>query len=1716
MAWETPVFDLLWCDGLASDAELRRLWEGRRGRQAHLVILLAPADDGSRLKVLGPQQARPVRELPREKIVDLLQQARSRAVREAAAFLTGEFQRLEEAVIPGLRVKDLLTPHFLRERLRSPANQNKLLVAVKDLPRTISSGWRDFFRKLGYQIQTLRRGYLLRYDDVPIAVVSPYRDPALFSRLTDNGELPEGMVLADCQKQGAVWGVLAAGSRFRLFQRQPPVGSSTGQYLEIDAEELKQDHRFYLGLLAPAALQEGGWLTGWVREAKDFGEELRKGLEERLIREALPHIACGLGSWLEKGGADLSDREQLQRIEEAALTLVFQFMFLLHTEARGYLPISAASYRPHSARTLAEDCQVAASTLSRRSTQRWDRLRTLVRMVRTGDPSVGVPAYNGSLFAADGFPGSTLLEQAEIADVHLAPALSAIAHDTSKPHASGLDYAGLQIGHLGAIYEKLLSLQLTRAPEDLAYDVKRDVFRLIRAGEQPEVTRAQLYYQSQAGGRKAGGVFYTRHEFVSHLLNHSLAPALDAHLSEMRQLMAQNPAEAGRRLFDFSVVDPAMGSAHFLTAALDVMADRIEVFLAETGGLPGICQQLSELTQDTGPATHQPEDGDLLRRLILKRCIFGVDLSPMAVEVANVTLWLASFVPGLALSYLGSNLKCGDALIGVADPSVVGASDSSLLTGKPVQDAMSRAAKLQQEQAAIPDRTPEEVQHSKELGAKREQATASLCNAFDLWTAEPLGLDGARHTLRIHAGAIASGEIGEVANALTDAQIIVRQYRFFHWLLEFPSIFHRNRPGFDVVVGNPPWNEVTVEELAFYALRDPGLRGLSLYAERKKRIAELDRQNPTWRDEFQAEQQHLSTLRGFFSAAGGYQLQGVGDKDLYQLFCERYSHLVRRKGFVGVVLPRSAFLAEGAKGFRQWLFNNNVLRRLDLLLNKRGWAFSIHPQWTIALLTSQRRVSQVSYQELAQDQQLSRGSQCVLPVNKDVYRLVVIDEAHAYRNADNTWYATLDRLMGGTSKKLLLLTATPVNNSLWDLHNLFLLFGRHDAAFNEKPLRIPSLRKFFVEAGASNAEQLSETRLFPLMDALTVRRDRAFIKKHYPNERFTDGAPVKFPEPQLSEHRYNLDETQPGLVQIIYDGIDSLRMARYRISAYRRDGSGESASEEALAGLMQSQLLKRFESSWWAALQTVKRMHKSNALMLTTIAEHGVILPPKIIKDLVGNWEEDDGFLGGELLDAALAGAESGIPATQFNDQLQVDLQKDLDVLAAMAARLEKLQDQSDPKLMAMAEIMRKTPAKKVAVFTAYQDTANYLKDQIEKRPELLENRSWTAVIGSGSSANVRTQELERFCPESVNDEPGFQPRDGEVDVLLSTDILSEGQNLQQAQAVLSFDMPWNPQRVVQRNGRVIRLRSPHATAYLYTLLPVKGDLDRLLKLEAKLQAKIRAANAAVGTETPVLANTEAESQAYADLNAYVKRLSDGDTTLLDEQSDKGGHSSAFAGELFRSCLRRAAEEGEINRLKELPWGIGAAFVEQPPTLAEPAVFFACRTRHGERYWRMVSQSGEILHRDDLPMLELINPQEQPGISISSNLDLEKLLALAVDDIFKTHNALPEPKRNAPLPASQRWALDILRSPDVPAGKEFNDADEALSVGRNNLVRRELSELRREYKDDGISIADCARRIVRIVADFGLRAIHTSPIPKPVSEEDLGVVCYQVVIPKTL
>lgn len=270
--WQTAAYHLLWSDEVTADADVRRLWEARKGRQAYPVVLLASSQDASRVRVAGPQEARPVRELAAARVLELLDACRGWAAREAASFLSRELSRLEEAVVPGLRVKDLLTPHFVREGLGRAENVQWLSEAVKNVAGSGSLAWRSLFQGMGYQVKQLpQRGYLLRYDDAPVAVVLSYGDPSRFNHLTENGELPEGMLLSDCRRHGAHWGLLAAEGRYRLFHVRPSVGAATGQYLELDTSELEPSGRFYIGFLAPASLKQGGQMTRWVEEAKDFG-----------------------------------------------------------------------------------------------------------------------------------------------------------------------------------------------------------------------------------------------------------------------------------------------------------------------------------------------------------------------------------------------------------------------------------------------------------------------------------------------------------------------------------------------------------------------------------------------------------------------------------------------------------------------------------------------------------------------------------------------------------------------------------------------------------------------------------------------------------------------------------------------------------------------------------------------------------------------------------------------------------------------------------------------------------------------------------------------------------------------------------------------------------------------------------------------------------------------------------------------------------------------------------------------------------------------------------------------------------------------------------------------------------------------------------------------------------------------------------------------------
>jgi superfamily II DNA or RNA helicase len=741
----------------------------------------------------------------------------------------------------------------------------------------------------------------------------------------------------------------------------------------------------------------------------------------------------------------------------------------------------------------------------------------------------------------------------------------------------------------------------------------------------------------------------------------------------------------------------------------------------------------------------------------------------------------------------------------------------------------------------------------------------------------------------------------------------------------------------------------------------------------------------------------------------------------------------------------------------------------------------------------------ISFQQLASDEQLMpdaphRGRH--LHNARDSYRLVVVDEGHALRNPDTTWHRAMEKLLGGQRKDLVLLTATPINNGLWDLYHLVMIFARHDRAF--APFGIPSMRKMFIDAGANekDPENLDPDVLFPLADAISVRRDRRFIEERYQDATFPDGTPVRFPLPHLTTARYDLDSAHPGLFTQITHLIGSLTMARYRPTAYEL-GAEESQSEAALGGLLQSGILKRFESCWHACRVSVSRMIAAHeSFIVSWDAGH---VPSREFLRAAAKEELDDAGLAESVLERVESDSATR-PSSDFRPEFKDEVASDLVKLERIRDLLSGLDPSSDPKLALLRQLLEDCPKRKVAVFSTFGDTIAYLDENLEA----IGNRSREVVIGSESHPDARMQALGRFSPETVV-RPGYVPPDGEVDLLLSTDVLSEGQNLQQAGAVISYDMPWNPQRVVQRNGRVVRLKSPHEEVYLTTMLPEPGELEELLRLEVTIRRKVLAASI-YGMETEVIEGVESE------LRSFATRLVSGDETLLDETSETG--TGAFAGEELRAILQRALAEGEVARLQALPWGIGAAFRQGPgvPSVGAPGIFFACRTKSGERYWRFVETTGEeVIETSE--MLRRIDPGNSLAVDLNDSASLESAWRSAATSIVTEHNRRADPRADEErIGPAQRFAIDLLRDPTVVLPSGAADAEEALSVGRSSTVRKALSDIRSSVADGTISRNEAAAQVVAIVESFGLQPVeHPEPMTE-ITEEDLGVVCWMAVL----
>lgn len=484
----------------------------------------------------------------------------------------------------------------------------------------------------------------------------------------------------------------------------------------------------------------------------------------------------------------------------------------------------------------------------------------------------------------------------------------------------------------------------------------------------------------------------------------------------------------------------------------------------------------------------------------------------------------------------------------------------------------------------------------------------------------------------------------------------------------------------------------------------------------------------------------------------------------------------------------------------------------------------------------------VSFEQLAGDGQLGQGHGAALSARLDEYSLIVIDEAHAFRNPDTMRARALRQLLrGDPPRKVVLLTATPVNNSLWDLYDLLTYFVGHDAVFADRG--IPSLRKRFQQADKANPFSLSPDTLFDILDETTVRRTRQFVQRFYPNDHFRlqDGTEVtiRFPDPVVHSLSYDLDEVLPGFFDEFAevldpeDGDPQLTMARYWPTRYRRNGAPE-ARETALVGLIRSGLLKRFESSSRAFVQTVSRMVDAHDHFVLAV-EAGVILSSDSLAALC---DPDSDESWEELL-------REGEPVEDDLDteRLIEDVRSDRALLKRLGDRAAKIRAENDPKLKLLVKELVRIAAeaeregisepdirnrRKVLVFSYFIDTVEWIAERlrtvVDQDRRLARYRGRIAVVGGTDSRDgvTRSDAVFGFAPESTEAPPA--KADDTYDILVTTDVLAEGMNLQQCGRIINYDLPWNPMRLVQRHGRIDRIGSPHEKVFLTCVFPIANS----------------------------------------------------------------------------------------------------------------------------------------------------------------------------------------------------------------------------------------------------------------------------------------------------
>jgi hypothetical protein len=701
------------------------------------------------------------------------------------------------------------------------------------------------------------------------------------------------LAAAEAARRVVTWCLLFNATHARLLDAR---GVYSRRYAQFDLEVALDDDLAAHGLwsIASAEALANDRTGSSSLERLILSSERRRSAVSRSLKDgvlaASEHMLRALmaGHEVRKSGRRI---QELDSAFEQALTLVYQLIFLLFAEARLLVPLWHPVYREsYSVEALCDTAERGPSV------GLWDGLRALGRLAHAGcrAGNLHVTPFNGRLFAPMRTP---FADRAGLDDEAARHALLSLS---TRAAADGegmerISYRDLGVEQIGAIYETLLDY--TPHVEQLE-------------GQDRQTPQRSVSLRPGAGIRKATGTFYTPQPFVQYLVRRTLEPLVDEATPD--------------QILEVKVLDPSMGSGAFLVGACTYLAECYESALIRSG---------THRAHDFGAA-----ERGWIRRTVAERCLFGVDVNPMAVQLARLSLWLATLAADRPLSFLDHHLVCGDSLLGAWLTSLRRAPghhqravtsmplfqddalDVAMLEALPVRFNLARAPSDTPALVRIKERALAALQ-SRETGLSRWKRVADLWCAY-WFSSEPERLASAFSSLAegiLTGSSTLPSRLGEAI--LGEAAQIAGHRQFFHWELEFPELFFdvggRRRPdaGFDAVVGNPPWDMVRA---------DSGQVGTS---------------------------SARAAIVRFTRSSGAYSAQSDGHANSYQLFLERASALARPGGRLGLVLPFGLASDHGSAALRRQLFSQCAVDALLGFENRRG-VFPIHRSVRFLLMTA--------------------------------------------------------------------------------------------------------------------------------------------------------------------------------------------------------------------------------------------------------------------------------------------------------------------------------------------------------------------------------------------------------------------------------------------------------------------------------------------------------------------------------------------------------------------------------------------------------------------------------------------------------------------------------------------------------------------------------------------------------------------------------------------